>query len=114
MTEADILEKTYFHTADILRPTAVKESIFDEFKDKLIYQGLKCAVSFTKGSQTGETDTVQSIEYVAILFARPEVHIEAGDKVIAEVHGQQYQFLCGEGARYPSHIEIPLIRDDVA
>lgn len=114
MDEAKILETTYYHTADISRPKKVKKHGFDDFEKDLVYKDLKCAISFTQGSTEGSSDTVQSINYLATLFARPEVLIKAGDMVDVNVLGISYHFLAGEGVRYQSHIEIPLIRSDAA
>lgn len=114
MNEIEILAKTYYHTCKVIRPTESKGDIFDDFKDSVVYENLDCAISFTQGSTQGLSDTVQSIEYVATLFARPDIVIEPGDKIKAKVFGKTYNFLAGEGAVYQSHIEIPLIRNDIA
>lgn len=114
MNEADILARTYYHKATIQRPTSERRGAFDDYKMIEVYKDLPCAVSFTKGSETGSTDTVQSIEYVAELFCRPDIVIEAGDDVIADVYGQIYKFKTGECVRYVSHIAVPLIRSDRA
>lgn len=114
MTEADILATTYYHTAIVERPKPVKRGRFDDYELSPVYDNLPCAVSFTKGSDTGETDTVQAINYVAELFCRPEITIKAGDEITADVHGQVYCFKAGECVRYVSHIAVPLIRSDRA
>lgn len=112
--EADLLAETYWHTAFVTRPKKVKDGARTEFEDVAVYRDLPCAVSFTGGSTTGESDTVQRIDYMAVLFVRPEVDIHAGDKVIADVYGYRYEFLAGECARFISHVEVPLIRKDRA
>lgn len=71
MTEADILAMTYYHTAIVERPMPVKRGRFDDYELSVVYDKLQCAVSFTKGSDIGESDTVQAIDYVAELFAGP-------------------------------------------
>lgn len=115
MNEADILETTYYHKANVYRPNKTSSnSPFNTFKEETIYNNLKCAISFNGGSTEGETDTYQSISYTALLFARPEIRIKAGDKIKANVFGIEYEFLAGEGVVYQSHIEIPLIRKDRA
>ena len=113
--EADILATTYYHTADVYRPSKTSSnSVFNTFKQEQIYKSLRCAISFTGGSNTGETDTFQAINYNALLFARPEIRILAGDKITANVLGVTYEFLAGEGVIYQSHIEVPMIRKDRA
>lgn len=115
MTEADILATLYEDIATIKRPTPIKNGRFDDYEDVPVYTDLPCGISYTQGSKTGKTDTTQEIDYVAVLFARPEVVIEPGDVVIATKGGQTLEFTAGEGPVYPgSHIEIPLIRDDKA
>ncbi len=114
MTEADILATTYYHKAIVERPIPVKRGRFDDYELSTVYNNLPCAVSFTKGSDIGESDTVQAIEYVAELFCRPEITIKAGDEITADVHGQVFCFKAGEGVRYVSHIAVPLIRSDRA
>ncbi|MDO5096505.1 MAG: hypothetical protein Q4D65_08080 [Peptostreptococcaceae bacterium] len=114
MNEADILATTYNHTCTVIRPAPVANSHFDDFEMREIYQDVACAVSFTKGSFQGQSDTTQSIQYAAILFVRPEIQILAGDRITARTEGIEIDFLAGEGMHYPSHNEIPLIRKDDA
>ncbi|NLY20126.1 MAG: hypothetical protein GXZ08_02430 [Tissierellia bacterium] len=113
MNEIEILASTYYDDITITRPIPIKNGSFDDFKDEEIWCG-KGAISFTSGSTQGESDTFQAIEYIAILYLRPEIDIAPGDKVNAIVQGREYDFLTGEGAVYPSHWEIPLIRSDRA
>lgn len=113
MTEADILAMTYYHRARVLRPVH-GGGPWDSYNNDLVYDDLPCAVSFSGGSAQGESDTYQAIEYLAVLFARPDVAIEAGDLIEANVHARVYEFKAGEGVIYPSHIEVPLIRKDRA
>lgn len=115
MTEADILALTYYHTADVYRPSKTNSnSVFNTFEDVQVYNSLQCAISFNGGSNSGESDTYQAINYNALLFARPEIRILAGDKITANVLGVTYEFLAGEGVIYQSHIEVPMIRKDRA
>ncbi len=114
MREADFLAITYEHRATVIRPVLEHSGAFDDFTDTEVYSDLSCAVSFSQGSKDGESDTTQAVEYSSVLFARPEVEILPGDRLTVDVHGQQYEFLAGEGARYSSHIEIPLFRKEVA
>ena len=114
MNEADILNLTYYHTCTVKRPGFVNTGGFDEYGDVEVYNNIPCAISYSGGSTEGETDTVQRINYTNVLFARPEVRIKPGDKVIANIFGDVFEYLAGEGMVYQSHVEIPLIRSDKA
>lgn len=112
--EADILALTYYHTATINRPKHIQDGYFDSYEDTVIYKDIPCAVSFTQGSKDQLTDTTQPIQYIAKLFARPEIDVKAGDIVLANVLGHEYEFRAGEGYPYQSHIEVPLLRNEEA
>lgn len=113
--EADILAQTYYHTCTIKRPMPTKDELgFDSFVFEDVYKNIECAVSFSQGSTSDITDTTQPIMYIATLFTRPEITIEAGDVVEADVFGDAYVFRAGEGVVYQSHRETPLIRKDDA
>lgn len=112
--EADILAQTYYHTCTVKRPTHKRNKYLDDFIDEEVYKDIPCAVSFTQGSKGDLTDTTQVIQYDATLFARPEIDIEAGDIIEADVLGHAYTFRAGEGYWYQSHITVPLIRNEVA
>ena len=112
--EADILATTYWHTCTIIRPQATEFRGWDDFDDVAVYTDLPCAVSFSAVPTGGQTDTTQAVEYIATLFVRPEIDVQAGDKIVANVQGKIYEFLANEPLLYPSHIKVPLIRRDRA
>ena len=112
--EAKILETTYYHTMTVKRPKDTTRKHLDEFKYEVVYEDVKCAVSFTQGSKGDLSDTVQVVQYDATLFARPGIRILAGDILICNILGEIYEFRAGEGYLYQSHIEVPLIRNEVA
>lgn len=112
--EADILAQTYYHTCTVKRPSKSRRKYLDEFVYDEVYKDIACAVSFTQGSKGDLSDTTQEIQYDATLFARPEIDIEAGDIIEADVLGHPYVFRAGEGYWYQSHITVPLIRNEVA
>ena len=114
MNESDVLALTYYHTCTVKRPDLIKTDGFDEYGEVEVYTNIPCAISYSGGSTEGESDTVQRINYTNVLFARPEIRIKPGDKVIADIFGDVFEYLAGEGMVYQSHIEIPLIRSDVA
>lgn len=115
MGEADILAETYYHTCTVKRPKPSKDELgFDAFEFEEIYKDIECAVSFSQGSTSDIADTTQPIMYIATLFTRPEITIEPGDWIEADVLGNSYEFRAGEGAIYQSHRETPLIRKDDA
>lgn len=115
MREADIIATTYYHKANVYRPGFTEEgSVFHTYENQEVITDLPCAVSFSGGSTQGESDTVQAVNYVATLFARPEVDIQAGDIIKADVYGTGYSFIAGQGVIYSSHIEVPLIKEEEA
>lgn len=112
--EADILAQTYYHTCTVKRPSHKRNKYLDDFVYNEIYKDIACAISFTQGSSEDLSTTTQDIQYMAKLFARPEIEILAGDIIEADVLGHLYKFRAGEGYWYQSHIEVPLIRNEVA
>lgn len=114
MTEADILALTYTDFVHVWRAKKAStvawdpEAPFVEVEGDIVYENLPAAVSYREGSSGGPTETVQPVHYMAKLFVRPEVKIEAGDVIRVEP-GFRY-YTAGEGVGYPSHNEIPLIR----
>lgn len=112
-SEADILEATYDHRAVVSRPMK-KRGLIDAFQEAVVYEDLPCAVSFSKVGEDSPTDSTQGVGYVATLFVRPEVEIYAGDRILCTIYGAKRRFVAGEGSRYLSHHEIPLIREGVA
>lgn len=113
-SEAKALEATYYHKATVKRATAKKGKYLDDFEMLTVYEDIPCAVSFTQGSNQDLSTTTQGIVYDAVLFARPEIDIKAGDMVIANVLNHLYEFRAGEGVVYQSHVEVPLLRNGVA
>lgn len=113
--EADILAATYYHTCTVKRPVPTKDELgFDAFDFEEVYKDIECAVSFSQGSISDITDTIQPIMYIATLFTRPEITIEPGDIIEADVLDNSYEYRAGEGAIYQSHRATPLIRNDRA
>lgn len=112
--EADILAQTYYHTCTVKRPSHKRNKYLDDFVYDEVYKDIACAISFTQGSSEDLSTTTQDIQYIAKLFARPEIEILAGDIIEADVLGHPYKFRAGEGYWYQSHIEVPLIRNEVA
>ena len=114
MSEADILAMTYTHRCSVFRPVLVQNGYLDEFRTEAIHSDVSCAVSFARGSTQGTSDTTQRVEYTAVLFVRQEIDVKPGDQIHALVEGKEMEFLAGEGAMYPSHNAIPLIRKGAA
>lgn len=112
--ESDILAETYYHTCNVKRPASKARKFLDGFDYEMVYENIACAISFTQGSTEDLSTTTQDIQYIAKLFARPEIEILAGDIIEADVLGHPYKFRAGEGYWYQSHIEVPLIRNEVA
>ncbi len=117
MNEAEILQTTYLDTCKVVKKTLKKTNTLDSYSPEVIYENEPCALSMTQGSTSG-LDTVQKIEYIAKLFASPKVVIKAGDIVTVKrtvgTVTNSITFTAGEPVLYPSHIEVPLIRKDIA
>ncbi len=109
MSEADILELTYFDVCNIYRNsktiTEIGESIFTK---KLVYENIKCGLSTSsvgKITQSKSTATT-SAEYQ--LFVRPEIDILPNDVVVITRLGKQITCIAGLSICYISHNYIPL------
>lgn len=114
MREADVLAATYTDKAKVIRKALVDTDGLSRYEDKVIYSDLACALSMSQGSTSGETDTVQRINYVAKLFTRPEADVKAGDVVEVLRQGEKRTYKAGESVIHASHIEVPLIRAEIA
>ncbi len=114
MNEIEILAKTYTDKCTVVRMVLTTTDTLDKFEPQTLYIDIPCALSMNQGSTSGATDTVQRIEYVSKLFARPDVDIIAGDEVTVDRLGEVRTFIAGEKVIHPSHIDVPLIRKDMA
>ena len=82
MTDAEILESTYFDRCNIKR------------KEK------------RKNPNTGVTETVGNLSFNHKLFLNPNVDIKEGDTIEVNIMGKISIYLASKPFYYPSHIEV--------
>jgi hypothetical protein len=114
MNEVDILAMTYEDIATILRLQDVEnmETGITEQKYVAIHENVSCALS--QGQQDGLKVLEGDMLNVAIdeykLFARPEIIVERGDKVIVNQKYSKitFELYATKPFYYPSHCEVGL------
>lgn len=116
MTEAEILETTYFDKAIIYGQVEYKKSNgATAFKQGIKAENIKCAISKKEVSNVNQTDTTNNIEYNLVMFCAPDTLIIAGDDVeVTFPNGLKRKYEAGEYFPYESHLEVPLLRKDKA
>lgn len=112
-TEADILASTYVDTCTVHRPIPTVIDGYDDFTFQKVYENIPCALSY-RGMASADLSSVQDINFLASLMVRPEITIEAGDEIEVVQMERTLKFRANEGAFYPSHNNIPLIRSERA
>lgn len=110
MNEEQIIASTFFHSCDISRMFHVKQGNITREERKTIASNVPCAVSGGKGSANQSNGEYQPIQYVEELFINKDVDIKAGDLILANVYGEKISYVAGEGRKYASHQQIPLLR----
>ncbi|WP_129599520.1 hypothetical protein [Anaerophilus nitritogenes] len=115
MNEADILNSTYFDKMTVYR----KETITVDYEDKdmniEVYKDIPCSLDYSASNNTNQTETANIIKYNPIIFCSPDLEIKAGDTIIVIIeNGQKRKLKTGEYIYYPSHLEIPCVRNDEA
>ncbi|HIG0360396.1 TPA: hypothetical protein ACX96Z_001985 [Clostridium sporogenes] len=111
MSEAEILEMTYFDRVTIDGKIKYKKTNgATAFKDGPKVKDIKCAISkkdFTVGEQT---DITNNLSYRVVMFCSPKIDIVAGDSVKVTLEsGIEKSYTAGEPFYYSSHLEVPLI-----
>lgn len=114
MDEQAIIESTYWHKCDVLRDAEIVDgfgrTVFE--KDHPIYLNVPCALSQLKGSYNANQQIPNEIKYDAKLFISPEYAILTGDTVIVTFeNGVKRDLRAGESFPYPTHQEIPMLRE---
>ena len=116
MSEADILATTYLDKCTIARRgAAVKDpdTKLSRQEEITVAQDVPCSLSTPSGGKLelsgghGQTNTSYS------LFCRPDVDVQAGDKIIALKGGRAYALWAGSPTTYSgSHTDTPLFEDE--
>ncbi|AWI04058.1 hypothetical protein [Clostridium drakei] len=116
MTEAEILELTYFDKAAIYGQIEYKKfNGAKAFKSGMKAENVKCAISKKDTSNVNQTDITNNIRYNVLMFCSTDTPITAGDDVeIIFENGIKRKYEAGEFFPYLSHLEVPLLRKDKA
>lgn len=107
MTDAEILESTYFDRCNIKRKekrknpnTGVTETV-----DIVIAENVKCALS-KSDNQVMSGEGVGNLSFNHKLFLNPNVDIKEGDTVEVTVMGKISIYLASKPFYYSSHAEV--------
>lgn len=114
MSEADILEMTYWDRADVYRPFKDQlengETVFKKKAEgRKVYEGIPCALSTHTGGSLSRGLPAGSVPTQYGLFVRPEVEIEPNDYLEITSRGKVTRALAGLAERQPSHNNVPLV-----
>ncbi len=113
MTDAEILEMTFFDTATCIRKVKVKDKNtgVSKFEDVIIFENMKCALSKKEQAAPLLDGEVGSIVSTHKLFINPLADIQLGDNlVVTNGMGQKCIYLASEPFYYQSHREIPVTK----
>lgn len=116
MDEQAIIESTYWHKCDVFRDVEV-EGVSGRvaFEERPIYTNIPCALSQLNDSYNANQQIPNEIKYAVKLFISPIYAILTGDKVIVTFeNGVKRTLKAGESFPYPTHHEIPMLREDEA
>lgn len=112
MTEEDILATTYYDVCTIYRKgDAVKDPDTKQSSQAaiMVAEDVPCALSTAKGGSINLSGGHGSVDGSYTLFCRPDVDIQAGDKIIVVKGGRSYSLWAGLPFTYASsHTETPL------
>lgn len=112
MTEAEILEMTYFDRCTVKR---VVESVdvdsgLTSDKEEVIYSNIKCSVSKLDSLRERQEGHVPSIDVACKLFISPMYKICIGDVIeVTYSDGNTDIYLASKPFYYSSHIEVPIV-----
>ena len=110
MTDAEILESTYFDRCNIKRKEKIKNpnTGVTETVDIVIAENVKCALS-KSDNQVMSGEGVGNLSFNHKLFLNPNVDIKEGDIVEVNRMGKISIYLASKPFCYPSHIEVIVI-----
>ena len=109
MTDAEILESTYFDRCNIKRKEKIKNpnTGVTETVEKIIAENVKCALS-KKDVPVMTSDGVGKLAFSHLLFLNPNVDIKEGDTVEVNRMGKISIYLASKPFFYSSHSETLL------
>lgn len=117
MNEQAIIESTYWHSCYVYRDIEVEDEVGRTTfqKDATIYSNVPCALSKTSDTFNTVQQVPNEIKYTMKLFMSPAYQIHTGDKVkVLFENGVERILKAGESFLYPTHQEIPMLREDEA
>ena len=109
MTDAEILESTYFDRCNIKRKEKIKNpnTGVTETVDVIIAEDIKCALSKSY-NQVISGEGVGNLSFNHKLFLNPSIDIKEGDTVEVTVMGKISIYLASKPFFYSSHSETLL------
>ena len=109
MTDAEILESTYFDRCNIKRKEKIKNpnTGVTETVEKIIAENVKCALS-KKDVPVMTSDGVGKLAFSHLLFLNPNVELQEGDTVEVSSMGKISIYLASKPFYYSSHSETLL------
>ena len=110
MTDAEILESTYFDRCNIKRKEKIKNpnTGITETVDMVIAENVKCALS-KSDNQVMSGEGVGNLSFNHKLFLNPSIDIKEGDTIEVNRMGKISIYLASKPFYYPSHIEVIVI-----
>lgn len=113
MSEAEILELTYFDTCKIIRKVSVKDATtgITSYTEIVIGDNIKCALSRNNSSNiTGEIGSIVSND---TLFINPLADVLPGDTLeVTNEIGEKTIYLASKPHYYKSHKQTPITEKD--
>lgn len=109
MTDAELLESTYFDRCNIKRKEKIKNpnTGVTETVDVIIAEDIKCALS-KSDNQVMSGEGVGNLSFNHKLFLNPSIDIKEGDTVEVTVMGKISIYLASKPFFYSSHSETLL------
>ena len=111
MTDAELLESTYFDRCNIKRKEKIKNpnTGVTETVDIVIAENVKCALSKSDNQvKVMSGEGVGNLSFNHKLFLNPNVDIKEGDTIEVDVMGKISIYLASKPFYYPSHSETLL------
>lgn len=109
MSEAEILEMTYFDICTIKRKLKVEDpkTGVTTTELKVIAENVKCALS-KKDAPIVSSDGIGKLVFTHQLFINPRHDIKEGDIIEVSNMGKISIYLASKPFYYPSHLVVPL------
>lgn len=116
-SEAVVLQRTYRDRLTVIRGVpAVDDSGESIRKERIVYEGIPCALSKNTAESPKREDNRRVSDAEHVIFAAPDIQMADMDKaVIATESGQVFRGVCGRTFVYAcSHGETPFRIEEMA